>query len=88
MKKFENFVQHKTAGWVGVIYLDEADNRRVCNGMFDWPLTPEREEKVNVVQKTDADFTNFLRFLTRSCNDLVINMSSVRDMVCAELGIE
>lgn len=88
MKKFQNFVQHKTAGWVGVIYLDEADNRRVCNGMFDWPLTPEREEKVNVVQKTDADFTNFLRFLTRSCNDLVINMSSVRDMVYAELGIK
>ena len=51
MKKFQNFVQHKTAGWVGVVYLDESGNRRVCNGCFDWPLTSEREGKVNVVQK-------------------------------------
>ena len=63
MKKFQNFVQHKTAGWVGVIYLDEADKRRVCNGMFDWPLTPEREEKGNVVQNISTFFMQGHSFL-------------------------
>lgn len=88
MKKFQNFVQHKTAGWVGVVYLDESGNRRVCNGCFDWPLTSEREGKVNVVQKAEADFTRFLHLLNESCERVVIDMLPVCDMVYAELGIK
>lgn len=87
MEKFLMFVKHKTAGWVGVVYLSEDGKMRVCNGVFDWPLTPEREEKVDTVQAKDVDLTTFFRLLNRSCDNPFSGMGRIRNIVFAQTGI-
>lgn len=82
-----NFVQHKAVAWVGVIYQDGFGQLRVCNGVCDWPLTPEREEKVRVVQKENADFSIFLDALDKSCKRDA-EMALIREMVRSELNID
>ena len=84
--KLLNFVKHKTAGWIGVVYLNKTGEKRVCNGAFDWPLPAERESKGDIVQALNVDLTKFFHLLDRSCENPLSGMGQIRNMVCAELG--
>lgn len=52
--KILNYCRHKTANWEGVLYKNDRKEIRVSNGLFDWPLTPERREKLEMVERIDV----------------------------------
>ncbi len=52
--KILNYCRHKTACWEGVLYENDRKETRVSNGLFDWPLTPERREKLELVEHIDV----------------------------------
>ncbi len=52
--KFLNYCRHKTAEWEGVLYEDNRKETRVSNGLYDWPLTPKREEDLEIVERIDV----------------------------------
>lgn len=52
--KILNYCRHKTANWEGVLYENDRKEIHVSNGLFDWPLTPERREKLEMVERIDV----------------------------------
>lgn len=55
------FVQHKTAGWQGIIYTNRYGEVCISNGIYVWPLTGERRTAVRDIPVEDVLLSSMVK---------------------------
>lgn len=54
------FVQHKTAGWQGVIYTNRCEEQCITNGVYVWTLTEKRRNAVRDITIEDVSLSSMV----------------------------